>query len=158
MQLQTGIRAPSKILKRVAQPQVTGANDLHQGVGNKVDLKEGSCGDQSRYSETGFYTPPPPLKGKMVTDTFARSPAPVVYKCSGPMAGGFLYITSAEAENSAVNFSKESVPPLYKSQSLSYNNQRNFMRATPQTSIPLSFGRASGSGTSTCIPRLLLRS
>ena len=30
------------------------------------------------------------------------------------MGGGFLYTTGAEAENSAVKFSKESVPPLYK--------------------------------------------
>ena len=56
----------------------------------------------------------------MVTDTFARSPAPVVYKLSGPMVGGFLYTTGAEAENSALDFSKESVPPLYKNQSPIY--------------------------------------
>ena len=67
-------------------------------------------------SETGFYTPPP-LEGKIATDTFTPSPAPVVYKVSGPMGGGFLYTTGAEAENSAVQFSKESVPPLYKNRS-----------------------------------------
>ena len=64
-------------------------------------------------SETGFYTPPP-LEGKIATDTFTPSPAPVLYKISGPMGGGFLYTTGAEAENSAVKLSKESVPPLYK--------------------------------------------
>ena len=52
------------------------------------------------------------LEGKITTDAFHPSPAPVVYKISGPMGGGYLY-TTAEAENSAVKFSKESVPPLY---------------------------------------------
>ena len=66
--------------------------------------------------ETGFYTPPP-LEGKIATDTFTPSQAPVVYKISGPMRGGFLYTTGAEAENSAVKFSKESVPTLYKNRS-----------------------------------------
>ena len=44
----------------------------------------------------------------------APSPAPVVHKISGPMGGRFSYTTGAEAENSAVKFSKESVPPLLK--------------------------------------------
>ena len=51
---------------------------------------------------------------KIATDTFTPSPAPVVYKISGPMGGGFLCTSGAEAENSAVKFSKESVPSLYK--------------------------------------------
>ena len=69
-----------------------------------------------RNSKTGFYTPPP-LEGKIATDTFTPSPAPVVYKISGRMEGGFSYTTGAEAENSAVKFSKESVPPFYKNRS-----------------------------------------
>ena len=67
-------------------------------------------------SETGFYTPPPP-EGKIATDTLTPLPAPVVYRISGPMGGGFLYTTGAEAENSAVNSSKKSVPSLYKNRS-----------------------------------------
>ena len=67
-------------------------------------------------SETGFCHTPP-LEGKIATDTFTPSPAPVVYKISGPMGGGFSYTTGAEAENSAVKLSKESVPPLYKNRS-----------------------------------------
>ena len=51
--------------------------------------------------ETGFCTPPP-LEGKIATDTFTPSPAPVVSKIAGPMGGGFLYTTGTEAENSAV--------------------------------------------------------
>ena len=68
------------------------------------------------FSETGFYTPPP-LEGKIATDTLTPLPAPVVYKISGPMGGVFLYTIGAEAENSAVNFSRQSVPSLYKNQS-----------------------------------------
>ena len=56
------------------------------------------------YSETVFYAPP--LEGKIATDTLMPLPAPVVYNISGPMGGGLLYTTGAEAENSAVNFSK----------------------------------------------------
>ena len=41
----------------------------------------------------------------------------MVYKIAGPMGEGILYYTGAEAENSAVNFSKSSVPQLYKNQS-----------------------------------------
>ena len=33
---------------------------------------------------------------------------------SGPMGRGCLYTADAEAENSAVNFSKEPVPPLLR--------------------------------------------
>ena len=55
---------------------------------------------QCNSSETGFYTPPP-----------------VGYIISGPMGEGSLYTTGAEAENSAVKFSKGSVPPLYKNRS-----------------------------------------
>ena len=69
-----------------------------------------------RFSETGFYAPPP-LEGKIATDTLMPHPAPVVHDISGPMGGRFLYTTGAEAENSAVKFSKESVPPLYKNRS-----------------------------------------
>ena len=68
--------------------------------------------------ETGFYTTPQ-LEGEIATDTFTPSPVPVVYKISGPMGGGFLYTTGAEAENSAVKVSKGSVPPLYKNRSSS---------------------------------------
>ena len=50
-------------------------------------------------------------------DTLTPFPAPVVYTISGPMGEGTLYTTGAEAENSAVNFRKNSVPPLYKNQS-----------------------------------------
>ena len=35
---------------------------------------------------------------------FTPSQAPVVYRISGPMGGGFLYTTGAKAENSAVKF------------------------------------------------------
>ena len=63
----------------------------------------------SRMSETKFHTPPP-LEGKIATDTFTRFPAPVVHKMSAPKGRGFLY-TGAEVENSAVNLSK-SVSPL----------------------------------------------
>ena len=70
----------------------------------------------SKESATQFYTPPP-LEGKIAMDTLTPFPAPVVYKTSGPMGEGILYTTGAEAENSAVNFSKESVPPLYKNRS-----------------------------------------
>ena len=71
----------------------------------------------TRFLGGRFYTPPP-LEGKIATDTFITpSPAPVVYKISGPMGRGFLYTTGAEAENSAAKFSKESVPPLYKKRS-----------------------------------------
>ena len=48
----------------------------------------------------------------MATDTLTFSTAPVMYLNSGRMGGGF----NAETENSAVNFSKVSVPPLYKNQ------------------------------------------
>ena len=54
---------------------------------------------------------------KIATDTFTPSPAPVVYNISGPMGERYLYTTGAEAENSAVEFSKDSVPPLYKNRS-----------------------------------------
>ena len=50
-------------------------------------------------------------------DTLTLSPAPAAYKIFGPMGGTFLYTTGAEAEDLVVNFSKESVPPLYKKQS-----------------------------------------
>ena len=42
------------------------------------------------------------------------SPGPVMYKISAPMGGGLSYITGVEAENSAVNFSKEAVQALDK--------------------------------------------
>ena len=67
-------------------------------------------------SEAEFYTPPP-LEAKIATDTLNPFPAPVVYKISGPKGEGFVYTTGAEADNSAVRFAKESVPPLYKIQS-----------------------------------------
>ena len=51
------------------------------------------------------------------TDTFTPFPAPVVYKVSVSMRGGFLHTTGTEADHSAVNFAKEAAPPLYKSQS-----------------------------------------
>ena len=35
------------------------------------------------------------------------APPTVVYKFSGPMGGGFLYTTGAEADNLAVNLSKK---------------------------------------------------
>ena len=44
-------------------------------------------------------------------DTLTPFPASVVYKTSGPMGGGFLYTTGAEADSSAVAF-KNSIPPL----------------------------------------------
>ena len=40
----------------------------------------------------------------------------MVHKIPAPIKQGFLN-TGAEAENSAVNSAKESVPPLYKNQS-----------------------------------------
>ena len=69
-------------------------------------------------SATRFYTPPP-LEGKIATDTLTPFPAPVVYKISGSMGGGILYTTGAEAEISVVNFSKNAVPPLYDFKSVS---------------------------------------
>ena len=42
---------------------------------------------------------PPPLEGKIATDTLTPSSARGVYKISGPVGGGFLYTTGAEAEN-----------------------------------------------------------
>ena len=49
------------------------------------------------------FTPPLPLEDELSMDTLTPSPAPVVYKMPGPLGGGFLYTTGAEAENSAVN-------------------------------------------------------
>ena len=57
------------------------------------------------------------LEGKIATDALTSFPALVAYQISGPMGGGFLYTTSAEAKNSAVTFSNISGPPLYKNQS-----------------------------------------
>ena len=57
----------------------------------------------------------------------------MVDKISGPMGGGILYTTGAEAENSAVNFSKNSVPPLYKNQSPKNSNIRDFQKALETT-------------------------
>ena len=56
------------------------------------------------YLSTTLYTTT--AGGKNRHGHFHPSPAPVVYKISGPMGGGFLYTTGAEAENSAVKFSK----------------------------------------------------
>ena len=39
-------------------------------------------------SQTGFYTPPP-LEGKIATDTLTPLPAPVVYKFLGPWEADF---------------------------------------------------------------------
>ena len=47
-----------------------------------------ALGLEASKSETGFYTTPP-LEGKIATDTLTSFPAPVVYKISGPMGGGF---------------------------------------------------------------------
>ena len=50
-------------------------------------------------SATRFYTAPPP-EGKLATDTLTPFPAPppVVCEISGPMGGGILHTTGAEAE------------------------------------------------------------
>ena len=56
-----------------------------------------------------FYAPPP-LEGKIATDTLTPSSAPAVYEISGLTGGGLEYVTGAEAENAAANFSEESVP------------------------------------------------
>ena len=58
-------------------------------------------------------------------DTFTPSQAPEVYKISVPIGGGFLCPAGAEAENSAVKFSKESVPPLCMKIGLPNNNNNN---------------------------------
>ena len=42
---------------------------------------------------------------------------PVVCKISGPMGGGFLYTTGAEAENSAVDLRNSSAATVYQNQS-----------------------------------------
>ena len=60
-------------------------------------------------SATRFYTPPP-LGEKNCHGHFDPLPAPVVYNISGPMGKGIWKTTGAEAENSGVNFSKNSVP------------------------------------------------
>ena len=52
------------------------------------------------------------------------------------MGAGILYTTGAEAENSAVNSSKESVPPLYKNQSSSLTHSN---RAVQTLSIVLGY-------------------
>ena len=63
-------------------------------------------------------------RGKWSRTLSPAPPAPVVYKFSGSMGGGFLYTTGAEAESSALNFSKESVPPQFKIQSPSTGTGR----------------------------------
>ena len=65
----------------------------------------------SPFSSPSF-SPRLPPDSKICRRDFA-----LVYIISGPVGGGFLYATGAEAANSAVNSSKQSVPPLFWNQS-----------------------------------------
>ena len=92
-------------------------------------------------SETRFNTPPP-LEGKIATDTLTSSPAPVVYKISGPVGGRFLYTTGADSEKSAVNFLKRiSTTTVQKSVS-----QRKCTAIRHHPGRPLISWRRSGDG------------
>ena len=119
---------PGFVGDRILYATTAGGKNCH---GFLIDVEWLGCpaicmGMSRGLSETGFYTPPP-LEGKIATDTCTPSPARVVYTISGPMGGGFLYTTGAEAENSAVKFSKESVPPLYKNRSSSLGVHLGFL-------------------------------
>ena len=74
------------------------------------NLLESSLIDPVRWETgiAGFYTAL--LEGNIARDSLASFPTPAVYNISGHMGGGFVYTTGAEAENSAINFSKESAP------------------------------------------------
>ena len=55
--------------------------------------------------------------GKKCDGRLDPFPAPVAYRNSGPMEGGFLHTARAEAETSAFKSSQNSVPPLHENQS-----------------------------------------
>ena len=88
-----------------------------------------------RFLGTGSYTPPL-LEETIATDTLTSSPAPVVYKISGLVGGGFLYVTGVEAENSAVNFLKRISTTTVKNQSPRFCWARA-MRSPKQLEPPL---------------------
>ena len=56
-------------------------------------------------------------EGKNAMETLTPSPAPVVCETSGPMGGGCVYTTAAEAENSAVDASTTTEKKHHSSES-----------------------------------------